>query len=276
VWVYEICDKGPLDPDCPSDKALSNVGILLGDLSTCLNEGSDITFEKIADSAGNGADLICTVGDGNPSCDPNPEGQVAKCNVEDTNPLHPGDCVQMQLSIAGETVLLGVGAIQVQSKAGPDCTDGACIKGPSCEDCDNTGEGNGDECLTRTLGFWGTHPHITELFLPITVCGEDLTMTDAGTCDSVTEALCVNPGKESRRNRAYAQLVRQLAAAKLNLAATAANSGSCPTEIDDIIAACEAFCGEDQRTISNSGCIEALEEFNESVDTIPPHDSSSI
>lgn len=272
-WIYEICDKGPLDPDCPSDKALSHIDVVLGDLSACLNPTAQITFEKHADSAGDGADLICVVEDGDPSC-PADEGLVAKCDVGG-NALLPGDCVQMKLSIAGETVDLGAGAIQVQSKAGPGCALN-CLLGPSCEPCDG-GPPPSDECLTRTPGFWGTHPHITDRFLPVTACGEDLTTVDAGSCDSATEAMCVSPGRESKKNRAYAQLVRQLTAAKLNLAATAANGGFCGGAIDTRIAECEAlYCNAKQKEISGSGCIEDLAAFNESLDTFavtpPPFD----
>jgi hypothetical protein len=264
-WVYEICDKGPLDPECPSDKALSHIDIVLGDLSLCLLESNEVTFEKLADSAGDGADLSCVVEDGDPSC-PADEGEVAKCDVVDTNPLDPGDCVQMLLTIAGETAQLGAGATQIQSKAGPECA-GACILGPSCEPCD--GPEPEDECLTRTLGFWGTHPHITDLFIPVTVCGEPLVTTLAGSTDSVSEALCVSNGTECQNNPAYASLVQQLAAAKLNLNATAANGGFCGSDIELLIAECEALCGADQATISGSGCIEGLTEFNESQDTVP-------
>ncbi len=264
-WVYEICDKGPLDPDCPSDKQLSHIDVVLGDLSACLAPGNDVTFEKLGDTAGDGADLSCVVQPGDPACDPSPAGLVAKCDVVDTNPLDPGDCVQMRLTIAGETAQLGVGATLTQSKAGPDCTAASCILGPSCEPCD--GEPPGDECLTRTPGFWGTHPHITDLFLPVTVCGEALTTVLAGGCDSATEAMCVSPGRESKRNRAYAQLVRQLTAAKLNLAASAANGGFCGGNIQNKIDQCELLCGDNQKTISESGCIDELAGFNESEDS---------
>lgn len=265
-WIYEICDRGPFDPDCPSDKALSHIDVVLGDLSACLNPGNEITFEKHADSAGDGAALSCVVENGDPSC-AGEEGKVAKCDVDDSNPLDPGDCVQMELTVAGETAGLGAGAIQVQSKAGPACAIN-CLLGPSCQPCD---PGQGDACLTRTPGFWGTHPHITGLFLPVTVCGEELSTTDAGSCASATEAMCVAPGKESKKNSAYAQLVRQLTAAKLNLAATAANGGSCAaSDIEDRIAECEAlYCSGKQSEISGSGCIEDLTGFNESLDTLP-------
>jgi hypothetical protein len=88
----------------------------------------------------------------------------------------------------------------------------------------------------------------------------------------VTEALCVAPGQEGNktldRNPAYAQLVRQLAAAKLNLAATAANGGSCGSEIATRIAQCESLCEANQGTISGSGCIQDLNTFNNSQDTV--------
>lgn len=263
-WIYEICDRGPLDPNCPSDFALGHIDIVLGDLSACLTPSNQITFAKHADSAGDGADLSCVVQNGDPACAPD-EGEVAKCDISGANPLDPGDCVQMRLTIAGETAQLGAGAAQAQSKAGPDCAAN-CLLGPSCQPCD---EPPPDSCLTRTPGFWGTHPHITDLFLPVTVCGESLETTDAGSCDSAAEAMCVSPGRESKLNRAYAQLVRQLAAAKLNLAATAANGGFCQGDIETRIAECETLCGASQSTISSSGCIEDLAGFNESLDTFP-------
>ncbi len=86
IWDYEVCDLGPDDPDCASDKSLSHIDIGLGDLSSCLTAGNDITFEKLLDSAGDGADLSCVVGDGDPSCSVEefPSGQVAKCDVAKT------------------------------------------------------------------------------------------------------------------------------------------------------------------------------------------------
>ena len=263
-WDYRICDKGPNDATCPSGKSLSHVDIVLGDLSACLTSANDITFTKIGDSAGNGADLSCVVEQGDPSC-AGDEGTVAKCDVVDTNPLDPGDCVDMRLTIAGETAGIGVGATTTLSKAGPDCAT-ACILGPSCTPCD--GEPPPDQCLTRTPGFWGTHPHITALFVPVTTCGNLIDNIGAGNCSSATEAMCVSPGRESKKNRAYASLVRQVTAAKLNLAATAANGGFCGGNIAAKIDQCEAnFCTQSQKEISGSGCIEELAGFNESEDT---------
>ncbi len=132
IWDYEVCDLGPLDPDCSSDKSLSHLDILLGDLSACLNPQNDITFTKLGDTAGDGADLTCVVEVDDPSCSGD-EGLLAKCDVEQTNPLDPGDCVVMRLTIAGETAGLGTGVLLTKSKAGPECTPEGGILGPSCQ-----------------------------------------------------------------------------------------------------------------------------------------------
>lgn len=151
--------------------------------------------------------------------------------------------------------------------------DGACF-GPGqgsqsyVAKCDNTPPPGG--CLTRTAGFWGTQPHITAQFLPVCVCGVSLGTTEAGSGASATEALCVAGGVECESNTAYVQLVRQLAAAKLNLAATAVNGGTCGPAISELITKCELLCNANHKTISASGCIQLLDAFNNSVDTLTP------
>ena len=86
-----------------------------------------------------------------------------------------------------------------------------------------------DECLTRTIGFWGNHPHITQLYGPVDVCGATLNAVEAGTCNSLSEALCSN--NKDMKNGPYRQLIAQLTAAKLNINASTALDGSCGTEI---------------------------------------------
>jgi len=265
TWDYEVCNDKNQDFDCVPPKDLSHVDINLPGLGSCLTPDQQITLAQVG-----GFDVVtvsCGVAPKDPSCDLFGDTGldfVAKCDVSGDSNLDPGECFVMRLTIAGEQPGLGAGAAMTVTKAGPGCV-GDCILGPSCDPCEPPPS---DECLTRTPGFWGTHPHITGLFLPVTVCGETLAATDAGSCDSVTEALCVSPGQESRNNRAYAQLVRQLTAAKLNLAATAANFGSCSaTGIEARITACEALCGASQKVISGSGCIEDLAAFNESLDS---------
>lgn len=262
-WDYEVCNETGLGTGCDAPRDLSHVDLDLPDLGTCLTSAQTITLAQIGGF--DNALLSCGVDSKDPSCDifgTAGTDFVAKCDVEGGN-LDPGECVTMRLSIAGEQPTLGAGAAFTVTKAGPECF-GDCILGPSCEPCVEPPD---DRCLTRTPGFWGTHPHITGLFLPVTVCGETLDAVAAGSCSSATEAMCVSPGRESRGNRAYAQLVRQLTAAKLNLAATGASGGTCGTEVPARIAECEALCGANQKTISNSGCIEDLAAFNESLDT---------
>jgi hypothetical protein len=180
----------------------------------------------------------------------------------------------MTITIAGELTGLGVGATVVVDKEATTCT-GSCLAGPSCDSC---GEPlDGEACLTRTRGFWGTHPHIADLYDPVTVCGTTITGTAANSC-STSEALCTS-AKDYKQNPQYLELVAQLTAAKLNLNATAALAvgATCSgfrfneETILQIIARCDsdmaAICNGSKATISNSGCIEALDAFNNSQDT---------
>ncbi len=265
VWNYKVCNDENGTAACSPPKDLSHVNLDLPGLGSCLTEQQSVTLSQTGGFAA--ATLACGVSPKDPSCgifgDPGTDF-VAKCDVVGPTNLDPGECVNIRLTIAGEKPTLGAGVAETVTKAGRDCRSD-CILGPSCEPCGGPGEV--DECLTRSPGFWGNHPHITTLFTPITVCGVALTNVDAGNCSSATEALCVSPGTEAYLNPAYASLVRQLSAAKLNLAASAANGGSCAPEVDTLIANCESLCNADQATISGSGCIEALGAFNGSLDT---------
>ena len=126
---------------------------------------------------------------------------VAKC---DNTSLNPGQCLTMTVSIAGEENAPGLGTAVLVSKDSNDC-NASCLAGPSCEPCDD-GDNGEDECLTRTRGFWSTHPHLVASndersldLLPITVCGKAQTTTDAGVCGT-SEALCTTcAGPEGER-----------------------------------------------------------------------------
>lgn len=117
-----------------------------------------------------------------------------------------------------------------------------------------------DTCLTHTPGFWGTHPHVTVQYLDIDVCGKTIDNTEAGNVSSSAEAMCMS-GVDAKKatpptNMHYLQLVRQLTAAKLNVAASASASatdgGTCDSvggvNIDALITRCEvaALCAQDQ------------------------------
>ncbi len=138
-----------------------------------------------------------------------------------------------------------------------------------------------DGCLTRTPGFWGTHPHVTGEYLPLTVCGVELDNTDAGVEGSATEDMCWG-GKDFKAANTSAtqlQLYRQCTAAVLNIAASLAGEGGCGTEIDTVFESCcaytedpESLCGNAPTAgeINDSECIEYLDEFNNSEDTLDP------
>ena len=246
----------------------------------------DVTFPEVGatclseDTTVSGTCSVGTFVLGDGSCfGGGSEFTVAKCDETD---LAPGECLTMTLEIAGETVGLGAGPAVVVDKEATTCT-ASCLLGPSCEACG--GGGDGEECLTRTIGFWGTHPWITNDYAPVTVCGKTIGCNGAptansdpgcpaGTCDSVIEGLCSIPA-ELHSNQAYVSMVRQLTAAKLNLNATGelVDGATCSgftyqdRSIQEWIAFCEGLCGANKATISNSGCIEALDAFNNSQDT---------
>lgn len=282
--------------------------------STCVTTQTEVSGNCLGvDKNNNG--VIPVVGEfvrGDGSCfSADSSGSVAKC---DGTSIEPGDCIDMVLTIAGETTGLGSGPAIVVDKEATTCTS-SCLAGPSCERCDDDDPGP-NHCLTRTLGFWGTHPWITNNYAtdasPISVCGKSLNCKapddgksspacTAGTCDSVMEGLGSNPGNELSTNQPYVSFIKQLTAAKLNLAATAAlaptGSAIC-TEwaygektIGEWIAYCEGtmtgsgltggYCYANKSQITSSGCIEALDAFNNSqdsgFDTTPePFDRPSV
>ncbi|MDX1503385.1 MAG: hypothetical protein R3325_13565 [Thermoanaerobaculia bacterium] len=230
---------------------------------SCLSEGTAITGSCTGGPFSVGPDGSCG------------SAFVAKCDAG----LAVGNCYQMTISIAGELNSPGLGAAFQISKESTDCNE-SCIAGPSCDPCDGPPV-TGEQCLTRTRGFWGTHPHLIQSsdprsldLLPVTVCGTPVGTVQSGYC-STSEALCTSAA-DRRSNPTYLTLAAQLTAAKLNLAATSAvtdGEGTCDDwlyegqTIQQWISYCEAgFCGASKQAISGSGCIEALDDFNNSQD----------
>jgi hypothetical protein len=129
-----------------------------------------------------------------------------------------------------------------------------------------------DLCATRTAGFWGNHPlftgeHLTES------CG--LPLVSIGIA---IEDLCFS-GKDFKQNYTspeQLQLIRQCAAANLNLEATVDGGGNCDpltlARIHECCNATESVCnsGKTPTDILNSGCIEDIDAFNKSMDTLEP------
>jgi hypothetical protein len=135
----------------------------------------------------------------------------------------------------------------------------------------------GKGCNTRTPGFWGTHPDITDQFLDVEVCGVTIDNVLAGSQTSAIEAMC-SVGRDSRiLGPQLTQLVRQCTAAALNIASSTAGGGNCSTtfpNLDKEFAACcsarSACTGFPSDDFTVNSCIETLDAFNNSVDTLPP------
>jgi hypothetical protein len=137
--------------------------------------------------------------------------------------------------------------------------------------------GQGEGCLTRTPGFWGNHPAITAEFLPVRICGVTLNTTDADSTTSATEAICSVGRDHEILGPQLTQLVRQCTAAALNIAASREGGGNCSTDFPNLteqFASCcgdESICtGDEVEDFTITGCIETLDAFNNSPDTLEP------
>jgi hypothetical protein len=230
---------------------------------------------------------------------------VAKC---DGTSLATGECLTMKVTFTG-TQLLGQGI--VAAKAGADCHQ-VCMYGPACAeiaDCNPdppTPDGPGDSyCLTHTIGFWGTHPWITDDYAtsakPIEVCGVplycdgrsaeegggDREFCGYGECHDIMEALGSVPGECTKVANCgnYVGMVRQLTAAKLSLKATEmyvegmeGSPSACGSslwtyhDLDDApqniaywIDYCDSNCGNPE---TYGICTAALDDFNNLVDVL--------
>lgn len=162
------------------------------------------------------------------------------------------------------------------------CT-GASLEGTledSARDTCPVGQG----CFTRTPGFWKGHLFAVDAVIPVVSCGLVLDNHTAGLEGSTVEDLCVNNneakfGTSPPTSSQQFQLVRQCAAAALNLAASAQAGLACETEFPGISATFAECCGvgiqgdlDFTRGVCNndstpyeitaSGCIGSLDAFN--------------
>lgn len=268
TYTYEVCNQKeeegePVDPQCVPTGALTQFDLFLPSLAGCLGAEDNIQIEQTAGSES--ASLTCNVGSSDAVCDITAEGNlVADCVLDGGEELSQGECVEVTMTVPGDSTPTGA-TLALTAADGEETCASDCLTGPTC---DPAAADAG--CFSRGAGFWATHPGDADMFLPITVCGVDLNTVDLDpACQSVTEALCVAPGDETNQNdnggnNAYASLVRKLAAAKLNLAATDFLAGSCDPSIQDRIDECEALCGADHKTIASSGCLGDLSRFNKS------------
>jgi hypothetical protein len=208
-----------------------------------------------------------------PLCDDGTTGTAVDLTVApDLFNVPIGQCVPVSGSIASLTAQT-CNTVSVTCEV--EGSGGKTIIDISEDEC----EVQGEDCLTRTPGFWGTHPHITDDFLPLFNCGIDITTVDVpGGEQSAIEDMC-SVGKDAKTLSVYpqqVQLERQCMAALLNVAATASLEGSCETAFPgttELIAECctaaDSVCSSalapgvenaDGRTIND--CIGDLDAFN--------------
>jgi len=189
------------------------------------------------------------------------------------------------VSCTGEVNGLEVNTL---NEASISCTIAGTTKPVNPDPATDMCEVPGD-CITRTPGFWKNHPRvIEELGLEPVVCGLALTSTEANDDSdpfpagegSTVEDMCVS-GKEAKdtdTTMAQLQLYRQCTAAALNLAASVEGGGSCERSENERFDECCGFVDETSlcgnaptaEEINASGCIEDLDEFNNSEDSLDP------
>ena len=213
-------------------------------------------------------------------------------------PAYPGQTVTT--SSCNEATV----ACYVQNPNAPgdemdECYEGTCVwSGETCTTSDDCGpkmvvmDVNADclvqeGCLTRTPGYWGTHSWATMGVISdaggsITSCGIDLDNVGWVTQGSAIEDMCFGGGdtKGAGYSPQQTQLIRQCTAATLNITASSNYDGSCSSytveggpfdgkNIDVLMAeCCDDLCtsGASGSAISSSGCIEAIDMFNNSQD----------
>jgi hypothetical protein len=257
------------DLTCQSSSELSVV-------KECVDANSDGTDEITITVSATDADLgftSCVVTDSifleDPSCADPVVGTGTSVTVAPASfALAPGTSQE----VTG-TVTLSADACNT--------VDVSCVQEGTGEkvlaDANTVCPGQGEGCLTHTPGFWGNHPAITAQFLPVEICGVTLDTTDAFDTTSATEAIC-SVGKDHKILGAQlTQLVRQCTAAALNIAASVEGGGNCSTSFPNLTEQFATCCGDmsvctglvdDEFTINS--CIETLDAFNNSIDTLDP------
>jgi hypothetical protein len=223
----------------------------------------------------------------------NADLNFASCTVTDTinltDPTCPADVgVGTNVPVTPATFPLAAGASQVVTGVVGPLANNACNTARISCTVATTGEvktetddtvcpAPGEGCFTHTPGFWGNHPSITEQFLNVSVCGVTIDNVEAGNGTSAIEAICSVGRDHDVLGPQLTQLVRQCTAAALNIAASTEGGGNCSSEfpnLDKQMAACcsaqSACTGEAPDGFTVESCIETLDAFNNSIDTLDP------
>lgn len=271
VTAYDVSTVDCLNADVNLDK-------------TCIDADENGEFEVALTTTNTGeGSLDCTVGDtiylDDPSC-PNTGIDGQPVTVAPAN---------FTLASQAQQVSTGVYTLTADAcnTAVVNCTD--ALGNAQSDTADATCDIPNDLCLTRTPGFWGTHPAVTQRFLDIEVCGRTLDSVNAETAqpknapktdsDSTTEAMCSVGTDGKILGPQQTQLIRQCTAAVLNVTASAdpgtfEDPGDCLSAypgIGETLASCCGYGDEVETSICQGGtvgewtttdCIEALDMFN--------------
>ena len=276
-YHYKICDKHGLTESCPYENfsGISHVDLLLpksGSVFSCLSSKTQVTGEcsqgifELGDSACFGKES-------------GSQSFVAKCkNILLSN----GGCFTMVVHFSGESTQMGFIPVILVDKDLQSC-EASCLPGPVCESgsISQLSGLSSSACISRPADFWAMHPWITNKYAnisaPLMVCG--VQMGCNGLDDGKSNPSCGTGYATDIMSALLSEnnLVKQLAAAKLNLVATheLLNKANCADyktaqskeAISDLIKRCEGLCQADQSAILASGCTKALEAFNQSQDT---------
>jgi hypothetical protein len=223
----------------------------------------------------------------------NADLNFSSCTVTDTinltDPTCPADVgVGTNVPVTPATFPLAAGASQVVTGVVGPLANNACNTARISCTVQTTGEvktasaaavcpAPGEGCFTHTPGFWGNHPDITEQFLNVQVCGVTINNVESFSGTSAIEAICSVGQDHDILGPQLTQLVRQCTAAALNIAASTEGGGNCSTEFPNLerqMAACcsahSACTGFETGQFTVESCIETLDAFNNSIDTLDP------
>lgn len=289
-------NTGLLTCSCPTSIG-TNIQVTANDQATvdCKSAGVSLTKNCAPQSSGTNLATFTASNLGNVD--------LTACAISDTAFLTDLTCPPIGTgtteTVNGGTFGLAVGVTNFTTP------DSANISGATANFCNtahitcNAGAAQADSsivcpvpppgtCISRTPGYWGTHPTQTDSVLDggLLVCG--LTLTAAAnfpsTANSAVEDLCENnlDARPNHTSDQQLQLIRQCTAAALNLTLSGNGGGITAGE-----AACSAFpniattftnccvgptstcdSGASVATINNSGCITTLDAFNNQFDTV--------
>jgi len=229
----------------------------------------------------------CTVKESNSQIYPTPLviNTPSSLNGPLLSPIAPGETRAVTLAPKTCTDTLAAGEPDTATLSCTCASDGSVTPSADSQLTDTAafsctgGGGGGSGCLTYTPGFWGTHPEIAQMFLPLKSCGLTITSTQAGANSSSTEDMCYGNDfitDKANTSPQQLQLARQCMAATLNVAASSRGGGNCDATqstagVNALInRCCNTLCpsGAMARDITASGCIDALDAFNNSADTL--------